>query len=216
MLFGPKLQLLAELSTEPGSTSFRIKDTIVNKSAQPQEFQLLYHANFGKPLLEEGTRLVAPLEQVTPFNERAAKDVKTYNVFSGPQSGYVEQVYLLRPIADSQGRTVALLQNMKGDRGASLRYSMKELPYLTLWKNTGAIEDGYVIGIEPGTSYPNSRRTEREHGRVPKLGPGASRTMTIDFGLHADADAVRKVAAEIATLQQGRQPVLDAAPQKKE
>ena len=66
MLFGPKLELRTEISTVPGSNSFRISDRIVNRGAQPQEFQILYHANFGRPLLEKGAKLVAPVKQVTP------------------------------------------------------------------------------------------------------------------------------------------------------
>ena len=64
-----------------------------------------------------------------------------------------------------------------------LNYAKKELPYLTLWKNTGADEDGYVIGIEPGVSFPNPRKVERQAGRVPTLAGGASHTMRMDFTL---------------------------------
>src|SRR4029077_340151 len=34
MLFGPKLELITEVSTEPGSPKFRIEDTVVNKGSQ--------------------------------------------------------------------------------------------------------------------------------------------------------------------------------------
>src|SRR5581483_10273989 len=54
---------------------------VENLVATPQEFQLLYHFNFGRPLLEDGARLRAPVARVTPFNARAAEDVKTYDHF---------------------------------------------------------------------------------------------------------------------------------------
>ena len=53
---GPKLTLATDLSTEPGSDSLRITDTVTNASASPQEVQLIYHTNYGRPLLEEGAR----------------------------------------------------------------------------------------------------------------------------------------------------------------
>ncbi len=214
MVFGPHLQLTTEVSTEPGSDTFRIKDTVQNLAGTPQEFQLLYHFNFGKPLLQEGARLLAPVSQVTPFNARAAQDVKNYDRFAAPQSGFVEQVYLFHPLSDSTGMTSVLLQSKAADRGASLRYSLKELPHLTLWKNTGAVPDGYVIGIEPGTSYPNSRRVEREKGRVPKLDPGARHTMTIDVTLHADAESVRRVASQIQAIQGAKITQIAESPQQ--
>jgi hypothetical protein len=216
MLFGPKLELVAELSTEPGADTFQLRDVVVNRGAQQQEFQMLYHANFGKPLLDKGAKLVAPLLAVTPYNANAARAVKAYNEFLGPTPGYVEQVYLLAPKGDPQGKTTVLLHNAAGDRGASLSYSLKQLPYLTLWKNTGAEADGYVIGIEPGTNYPNRRQVERKHGRVPKLAPGGRYEMAIDFGVHTGAAAVERVANDIARTQAGQAPMIHAAPQKSE
>lgn len=41
-----------EVSTEPGSESLRISDTLTNQSDYDREYQVLYHGNFGPPLLE--------------------------------------------------------------------------------------------------------------------------------------------------------------------
>jgi hypothetical protein len=212
MLFGPKLELLTELSTEPGATTFTVRDVVINHSAQPQEFEMLYHANYGKPLLEEGAKILVPLSEVTPFNANAARNVKTYNTFLGPTPGYVEQVYMLKPLADADNKTIVLLQNKAGDRATSLRYSLKELPYLTLWKNTGAEADGYVIGIEPGTNYPNRRQVERKFGRVPKLAPGGRYAMTIQYGVHVGEPAVTEVVRQIEHIQRTFSVKLNKAP----
>lgn len=212
MLFGPKLELQTELVVEPSATTFTVRDVVINRGAQPQEFQMLYHANYGKPLLEEGARFVAPLAEVTPYNANAARDVKTYDTFRGPTPGYVEQVYLFKPLADTKGDTLLLLQNRAGDRGTSLRYSLKELPYLTLWKNTGAAADGYVIGIEPGTNYPNRRMVERKAGRVPKLEGGGRYEMTVEYGVHVGTSEVKRVVGQIGRIQGDRGTKLNATP----
>jgi hypothetical protein len=216
MLFGPKLELQTEISTEPGSSTFRIADVVTNRGTQPQEFELLYHTNFGRPLLEEGSRFLAPIERVTPYNDRAAKAVATWDSYAGPTPAFIEQVYLLRPLADRNGRTVMLLQNKQADRAASMSYSLKELPYLTLWKNTAAVNDGYVTGLEPGTNYPNHRAIERKAGRVPKLAGDGSHAMTIDYGIHVGKDEVQKVADRIKTIQGDSKPIVDEQPKKKD
>jgi hypothetical protein len=214
MLFGPKLELQTELSTEPGTSTFRLADVVTNRGTQPQEFQMLYHVNYGRPILEEGARFLAPVERVTPYNDRAAKAVGTYNQFTGPTPGFIEQVYLMRPLADKDGRTVILLQNKTADRATSISYSLKELPYLTLWKNTAAEKDGYVTGLEPGTNFPNHRAIERKHGRVPKLAGDASHAMTLDFGIHVGKDEVQRMAERIKAIQADRKPIVDDRPQK--
>ncbi|MBI3822440.1 MAG: aldose 1-epimerase family protein [Planctomycetes bacterium] len=214
MLFGPKLELITEVSTEPGSNKFRIQDTVTNKGSQPQEYQVLYHYNFGKPLLGEGAKLHVPVKRVTPYNANAARDVKTWNTFAGPKSGYVEQVYLMRPLEDDDGNVRVLLHDAKARRGVLMKYAKKELPYLTLWKNTGADEDGYVIGIEPGVSFPNARKIEREAGRVPKLAGGKSHTMRMDFTLLDAKFWIDQAARQIDEIQSGHAATIDAAPQK--
>jgi len=216
LMFGPKLELRTEISTEPSSNRFRVADVVTNHGAQAQEFQMLYHCNFGRPLLEAGSTFLAPVSRVTPFNEHAAKGIKGYAEYGGPQVGFVEQVYCLRLLADERDRTCVMLRNKAGDRAVSMTYSVKELPYLSLWKNTAAESEGYVTGIEPGTNFSYTRRIERSQGRVPKLAPGASYPMTIDWAIHVGADEVRGAADRIAAIQGSKTPTLDTQPEQKE
>jgi galactose mutarotase-like enzyme len=214
MFYGPKLEIWTDLSTEPGSSGFRIADVITNHGDAPQEFQILYHTNFGTPLLGEGATFVAAIERITPFNAHAAEGMGTYDKYAGPKLGFVEQVYKIKPAADAQGRTMALLKNAKGDRAASLAFNIKQLPYLTQWKNTNAVGEGYVTGIEPGTSFPHNRRVERQHGRVPKLAAGESRTFEIDYTIHVGEAAVKSAVDQVAAIQADRKPQVDAEPEK--
>jgi hypothetical protein len=188
-------------STELGSNSIRFDDTITNESSHDQEFQIIYHANFGPPLLGAGARFTGAIEEVTPFNSHAAKDVKSYNSYAGPQPGFVEQVYCLHPLAGPDGRTELMLQNAGGDRGVSLAFPVRQLPCVTLWKNLAAETDGYVTGIEPGTGFPYTRRLEREAGRVPKLAPNETRRFTIEVAIHPDRSSVEAAGQRIRNLQ---------------
>ncbi|MDB5319282.1 MAG: hypothetical protein JWN40_913 [Phycisphaerales bacterium] len=214
MFYGPKLEIWTDLSTEPGSSGFRIADVIANHGDAPQEFQILYHTNFGTPLLGEGATFVAAIERITPFNAHAAEGMATYDKYAGPTLGFIEQVYKIKPAADAQGRTRALLKNAKGDRAASLTFNVKQLPYLTQWKNTNAVGEGYVTGIEPGTSFPHNRRVERQHGRVPKLAAGESRNFQIDYTIHVGEAAVKAAVDQVAAIQADRKPQVDAEPEK--
>ena len=214
MFYGPKLELWTEISTEPGATTFRIDDIVANHSAFDQEFQVIYHANYGGPLLEQGSKFVAAVKQVTPFNAHAAKSVSEFAGYAGPTKGFIEQVYCLRPFADAGGRTMILLQNAAADRAVSMAFPVEQLPYVTLWKNTNAREEGYVTGLEPGTGFPYNRRVERQFGRVPKLGPGRSQRFTIDFAIHPDRESVERATAQIEAIRAGRKMQIDAEPVK--
>ncbi len=214
MFYGPKLELWAEISTDPGTSGFRIEDTVTNRGAHEQEMQTIYHCNFGAPLLEGGARFLGAIRRVTPFNARAARDVEHFAEYSGPTRGFVEQVYCLQPAADSTGRSAIMLQNARGDRGVAMGFSVEQLPYVTLWKNLAATEEGYVTGLEPGTGFPYTRRIERVNGRVPRLAAGASRKMVIDVTALLGRDDVLRAVAEIKRIQGGTATVIDKEPPK--
>jgi Domain of unknown function (DUF4432) len=215
MFYGPKLVLQTEISTVPGSNHFQIADVIANHGGDQQEFQIIYHANFGPPLLEKGASFAGAIGRVTPFNEHAAKDVASYATYQGPQLGFIEQVYCLRPKADAEGRALIMLRNKAGDKAVSMTFAVEELPFLTLWKNTNALDEGYVTGLEPGTGFPNNRRIERKFGRVPKLPPGGTFSAKIDFTIHTTKEQVAEVSSRIETLQGGVQPIVDQQPEDK-
>ena len=212
--YGPKLELWTEVWTEPGSSTFRIEDTLTNQSAFESEFQILYHVNYGPPLLGAGARFSAAIRRVTPFNAHAAQDVATYAEYAGPVRGFIEQVYDLHPFADGEGRSMLMLSNAARDRAVSMGFAVSELPYVTLWKNLTALEEGYVTGLEPGTGFPHPRRLEREAGRVPKLKPGETRRFAIDVGVHTTATAVTAVEEQIKRIQNGRSTQIDRAPER--
>ena len=210
--FGPKLDMTTELSFVPGESSFRLSDTVTNGGGQPQEMQLIYHANFGAPLLQRGARVIAAINRIEPMNDNAARQIDNYAVYEAPTPGFSEQVYLVTPFSDADGYSRVMLSNADGDRAASISWSVRQLPYLTIWKNTAAVEDGYVTGLEPATGFPFNRKVEREAGRVPRLSPGETRTFELEFGLHVGKEAVREVARSIAVIQGDRAPEIRSAP----
>ncbi len=212
MFYGPKLELVTEISTKPGSDTFVIHDSIRNYGAHDQEFQMIYHANYGPTLLEEGAKFIGAVERVAPFNAHAAKGAKTWNEYAGPTKGFIEQVYCLFPLADSSGKTTIMLHNRAADQAITMEFSTKELPFVTLWKNTSAMEEGYVTGLEPGTGFPMNRKFERAAGRVPKLKPGETREFTIAFRVHDSKEAVNDSRARIEKIQGSGQIKVDTEP----
>lgn len=200
-LFLPHLHLTVTLTTVPGSNRLVIHDVVENRSAQPTELQMLYHCNVGAPFLEAGSRVVAPIRELSPISARAAEGIDTYDTYLGAQTGFAEQVYCYDLLADHSGKTLALLYNAAADKGMVLRFNHNELPCFTVWKNTGAVEDGYVTGLEPATCFPNFKAFERERGRVKVLPPGGKWEATWSIEIHDTTQGVSTALAEIVSLQ---------------
>jgi len=210
LMFGPQLRLTSEVSTELGSAALTLDDTITNLSDQPQEMESLYHANFGPPLLGAGAQFVAPVKKVWPRNARAAEaGMIGWNQYTGPHGAdYTEQVYFMEVYADEAGGTAALLKSADGTKAVLVSFDIRQLPYLTLWKNEGPAESGYVTGLEPGTSFPNPKPTERAAGRVPKLVGGGSHKAKVTFTALRSSGEVASAVETIRGLQRNAPQVL--------
>ena len=207
-----KLRMTSEFKLRVGENGFRIRDTVENLSQSPAEIQMLYHMNFGDPLLDAGSRVVAPIKTLVPRNDHAASGLDNWDNYEAPQAGFEEQVYFFELLADRAGNTKTMLKNAHGTRGAALSFNKNQLPVFTTWKNTTAISDGYVTGIEPGTNFPNPRTYEGKQGRVTKLAGGGK--TEFDFGFeYLVGDRVNAVEAEIRQLQGSTRPTIHKSPQ---
>jgi hypothetical protein len=212
MMFGPALRLTTTISTTIGSNELTIHDRVTNLNRTPAELQLLYHCNYGSPLLEEAARIVAPFKTVAPRDARAQEGIDTFDRYLKPTNGYVEQCYWYELASRPGGETCVLLRNRSGSAGSSLRFNLKELPAFTIWKNTAARENGYVTGLEPATNYPNRKRFERDRGRVIRLRGKASYDVTLTVAAHDTRSSVRAVETEISRIQGRRKPVVHPTP----
>lgn len=208
-----KLQMTTTLKTRAGEKGFRLRDEIRNLSESPAEIQLLYHVNFGDPLLDAGSKVIAPIKTIVPRNAHAAEGIGNWSSYEAPQAGFEEQVYFFELLAANDGATQAMLKNAHGTEGALLKFNKKQLPCFTVWKNTTSLADGYVTGIEPGTNFPNPRSYEGEQGRVVKLAPLGSFAFDFELAYLSHAAEVDAAEAAIARLQGDTEPQVYNEPQ---
>jgi galactose mutarotase-like enzyme len=211
-VFGGKLRLESTLTTAINSNRFEITDVVHNLGSRPAEVEILYHCNFGRPFLGEGSTLHIAASEVAPRDKRAAEGISMWNLFEGPTKGYVEQCYLAKAAADSNGWGMALLTDAETEHAVCVRFDTSTMPWFVLWKNTQAEEDGYVAGLEPGSSFPNLRTVERREGRVIQLPPGHSVTFRLSVEVASNRREVRRLLDEVTELQVAHPRVMQAEP----
>ncbi len=209
-LFGNKLRLTTRITTQVGKPELTVTDTITNISAEQSELELLYHVNFGAPLLNPGSKIVLPALKVAPRDEVGMGNLAEWDAYGPETPDSVEAVFFLELAAAADGRTQTLLRNADGTQGVSLKFNKNQLPFFTLWKNRQAAADGYVTGLEPAINFPNIRSFEKEQGRVAVLDPGESRQFEITITAHTDSASVRAAEEAVAEIQAGVTPeILD-------
>jgi galactose mutarotase-like enzyme len=201
------LRLTTSITTTLGSNEFTWTDEVENIGGRDATLEMLYHFNLGQPLLQAGARVTAPVVTVAPLTEIAAREgVETWNIMPPPRPGSAEQVYLLDLAADDAGNTRVLVSGLTNDEAVSLRFNKRALPCFTVWRNTPAEIDGYVLGIEPGTNFPNPRTFEHQYGRTVTLKPGDTWRAEVTATWHTLADSIADEENAIRTIQGGRKP----------
>ena len=149
-----------------------VEDEVTNLTPQPVEYALLYHCNFGWPLLDADATLELPEDRkVTPRSPWAEAGLADQCRCTAPIDGEEERVYFneVRPAGEDPR---ARLLNRRLRIGAELSWSLDTLPILSQWKCMRSGE--YVLALEPSTCYTMGRFAERRHGSMRTLAPFAS------------------------------------------
>ena len=175
--FGEHLELCRTISVKLFSNTINICDTVINNGFEASPLMLLYHMNFGYPLVDAGTRFTTNAQNPIPATDVAAAGLQDACEFTAPQHGFSEQVFWYHSVQSTRAR----LTNPDG-LYAEISYDGSNLPYLIEWKQLG--EGTYVVGMDPSTNTTAGRAAEKAAGRLGQLAPGEQKQfeVTLHFG----------------------------------
>lgn len=193
ILFGANIEMARRISAKLGESRLFIHDKVTNLGFEEKPHMILYHINAGFPVVDNGSRFVAPTSELIPRDADATDGEEDHAVFSDPIPGFYEKVYYHEMAEDADGNvTVALINsgfnNGKG-LGFYLKYSKKELPRFIQWKNMG--QGIYVVGMEPANCWVGGRAAERANGTLQFLKPGETREYHLEIGVLSSQDEIK-------------------------
>ena len=179
--FGENLLLTRRIITQLGATSLRVEDTVCNDGYRLTPHMLLYHCNFGFPVVSPESELIVDDESVRARDAAAEKGLATHTRFDQPDPDYAEQVFFHQPRPDTAGWVTAAIINRAIDFGAFVRYRAAELPALAQWKMMGAGD--YVCALEPASNPETPRALLRERGQLKMLAAGEQVHYALELGV---------------------------------
>ena len=199
-LFFKRLRLRSRVRVHAGLAKVELLDDVTNELASPATAQLLYHINVGTPVLGPGAALEAPVKEVAPKDAISANEIDQWTACGPPETGYAERVYFAQLHADDTESTTAMLRAADGASALAVEFNAEQLPRFIFWKNTAAESDGYVVGLEPATNYPNPHSFEAEQGRVVTIPAGETASFRVSLHPLSDAEAVEQMSEKIRAL----------------
>lgn len=203
-VFGPNLLLERTISTSLKSSSVLIYDVVENEGFKESPLMVLYHLNFGFPLLTERTRIYGPSQAIEPATEVAARTVDDWASFNAPQQNTTERVYFHRMLPDATGKVTVVLvsDNENPEFGVALSYDSRALPEFNQWKMTGT--NHFVLGLEPANCRTLGREAERQRGTLQMIAPGERREFWLELkvleGKQQVAEAIQESVSSLPEI----------------
>lgn len=204
-VFGEDLHLLRRIEADVGGDEIRLTDRVVNHGFLRTPHMYFYHVNVGHPLLDQGTRTVAPVADVVwaaHAGERYRAQDVGYRTAPAPVDGFREQVWQHELAADGDGAVRVAVVNERLGLGLELVTRKDQLPCFYQWQNFQAGQ--YALGIEPSTHHVLGNLAARQRGEMIWLEHGESRAYEATFRVLDGIAAIRAAERRIAAIV--RQP----------
>ena len=202
-VFGENLVMHRRIEADLGGSVIRIEDEVRNEGFEPTPHMYLYHINFGWPLLDEGTRFLAPIASTSWCTDSVWSQQAPYDVCLAPQDGFLEQVYEHDLVADERGSVSAMLVNGRLDLAVEVHWHAEEFPHMLQWMNLRS--GAYGFGIEPSTHSVGGQQAARDDGSLIWLRHGETRRYRTAITVHAGAEGIGSAVARV-TAQQSPAP----------
>ncbi len=201
-LFGPNLVLRRTIVAIVGESRVVVEDRIENEGWTPQPLMILYHCNFGFPLVDENVRIYAPSQRALARGTLEPVPADAWSRFDKPAPKIGEKVFYHEMRADRRGVVTVVVANEAADEGrgfgAYLRYYQPTLPKFVQWKMCG--EGAYVLGLEPANCWVDGRDAERKNKTLAVLRPGEKTTTRLEIGVLDSQKAIAQMRKTIARV----------------
>jgi len=195
-VFGPNLELRRTISSTLGQAAIRIHDVVTNVANTATPHMLLYHCNYGWPLVDAGTEILwkgscqsrgLDMDNAI-FNDKhdsctCKKPLESHRG-TGEACGFIDVT------PDKDGMCIIGLHNKKLGLAVATQYKKKQLPCLANWQHWGPGE--YVTGLEPGTNPPIGQGSARAQKKLIYLEPGKNRTYQLEISVLTAQNSIQQ------------------------
>ena len=191
-VFGPDMVMRRDFTLHSERDLLCVRDVVTNQGYETQPVMLIYHINFGYPLLDAGAKAYFSAGRIASRTEFAEQGIANYFEMEEPGCGRDEQCYYHTQWPEN-GEAFAMLHNEKLGIAAIVRFDARVLPLMCQWKCMRAGE--YALGLEPTTSGVVNRSEARALGNLTHLEPGESREYNVSIEVTDDAATIARYRA---------------------
>lgn len=189
-VFDENMLLNRKIVCETEANKIHIYDTVTNEGFTVQPLMILYHFNFGYPMLSKHTKLYFNSDKVTPRDDAAQKGLDIYNVIKDPSPTFDEQVFFHHSNSEKRQGQV-LVHNEELGLAVQLCFDLTVCPWLMEWK---CLKSGdYALGIEPANCHVLGRAEAKERNDLQYIKPNEKIRYDLDIQIFDDSDKIHNL-----------------------
>lgn len=168
------LSIHRKIETSLNAKSLKIQDIITNFDDADEPFMLLYHTNFGYPLLSE--KSVVATSKCDRSNMNG--ECKDYSHMMLPVDGRGEDLYFQTNLGS---RATAVIYNPELELGGYITWDTENLPNFLEWQNMKSHD--YVLALEPCNTCGLNRDEAVKQNKIAILPAYSSITNHLEIGV---------------------------------
>lgn len=191
-LFGENMVLHRKIRIQAGESRIFLEDEIINEGYQKSGYMLLYHCNFGYPVVSDDSFVVSNHKRVEYLDEASKRIGRNAKDLSAPVPGLPQSAFLRHDVQGSRVKSAII--NPELDLGVYLECNKEQLDCFCEWMNLASAD--YAVGLEPGKNGPDGRKKALEEDSIVWIEPGQIHRTSLEFGI-LSGSALQKYANEI-------------------
>lgn len=187
-MYSRNLSLRRSVETSLRGKSVKIHDIITNFDSAEEPYMLLYHFNFGYPLLQWDSKVEASRAETRAMTElcTGSRDMMA------PEDGRGEELYFRTGFG---GRAAGVIYNMRLGLGAYVAFDTENLPNLVQWKMMKSHD--YVLALEPCNTCLLNREEALAQGKIAILPAFSSVENHLELGILEGREEIEAFLKEL-------------------
>lgn len=195
-VLGPSLELRRKISSTLGQPVIKIHDEVKNCGNEPAPHMILYHCNFGWPLVDEDVDIIYKGKCTSRGFDRDNKFFNDKHNFKKCQKpldlhkGFGESCGFIDVEADKDDICRVGIANKKLNMALQMKFKNQQLGCLTNWQHWGLGE--YVCALEPGTNFPIGQNVAKENDKLIFIEPGEKKKYDLEISILNDEKLIEE------------------------
>ncbi len=173
-MYSRHLSIQRTIESGLNSKSVKIHDVLTNFEADDEPYMLLYHFNFGYPLLQADTRVETSRADLSPMNPIS----NDYHRMMAPVDGRGEELYFRTNLGEW---ACGVIYNERLELGAYISFDTKNLPNMVQWKMMKSHD--YALALEPCNTFGLNRAEAKAEGKLAVLPAYSSVENHLELGV---------------------------------